>query len=84
VDRQPIGYMLLKVRSDSAAGPVPAWTQDRPSGFMVAIEAEALAEIAAQLNGTSSSGRYHESVGAYRATHQPGDHYLVGAVVPWQ
>ena len=76
--------MLLKVSPDSTVGPIPAFTGDRTDAFPVYSSAEGVAELAAQLNGTSSSGQFYESVAAYRATHQPGDRYLVGAVVVWQ
>jgi hypothetical protein len=85
VDRQPIGYMLLKIRADSSVGPIPAWTQDRTDAFPVFSDAASVGKLAAMLNGTTPVDAHaEEALEAYRATHQPGDRYLVGAVIPWQ
>lgn len=83
MQRTPIGYVLLKIAVDHPE-PVPAVTEDRLDGFSLVAEAEAVADIAAQLNGTSTSGLYAGAVEAYRATQLPGDRYLVGAVIRWQ
>ena len=83
MELRPIGYMLLKIHRGSER-PIPAWTLGSTSAFMVATDADSVADIAAQLNGTSDSGQYRETVAAYRATHQPGDRYIVGAVIPWR
>jgi len=82
VSDRPIGFMLLVTRA-GAGGPSPAFRTGSTTGFEVMSDAGQAADLAAQLNGTSSSGQFPETVAAYRETRQPGDRYSVGAVVEW-
>jgi hypothetical protein len=63
---RPIGFMLLVTRARSGTGPNPAFRSGSTAGFEVMADAGQAADLAAQLNGTSSSGQFPETVAAYR------------------
>ena len=70
--------------SDPDADPMPAWRGDQqPGSHDIVADAEVVLEIAAQLNGSSRSGRHADAVAAYRSVQAPDHRYSVGAVLPW-